>query len=62
MRRFDDSSEPVNKLIAHDLEIDKDRYVVEKGGKEFQLPRKEFELIFLSEQKRKSVRPTSAIK
>ncbi len=46
MRRFDDSSEPVNKLIAHDLEIDKDRYVVEKGGKEFQLPRKEFELLF----------------
>ena len=46
MRRFDDSSEPLNKLIAHDLEIDKDRYVVEKGGKEFQLPRKEFELLF----------------
>ena len=46
MRRFDDSSEPVNKLIAHDLEIDKDRYVVKKGGKEFQLPRKEFELLF----------------
>jgi two-component system alkaline phosphatase synthesis response regulator PhoP len=46
MRRFDDSSEPVNKLIAHDLEINKDRYVVEKGGKEFQLPRKEFELLF----------------
>ena len=46
MRRIDDSSEPVNKLIAHDLEIDKDRYVVEKGGKEFQLPRKEFELLF----------------
>ena len=44
--RIDDSSEPVNKLIAHDLEIDKDRYVVEKGGKEFQLPRKEFELLF----------------
>lgn len=46
MRRFDDSSEPVNKLTAHDLEIDKDRYVVKKGGKEFQLPRKEFELLF----------------
>lgn len=46
IRRFDESSETINKLNVHDLEIDKDRYVVEKGGKEFQLPRKEFELLF----------------
>lgn len=46
MRRFDDSSGVENKLEVHDLEIDKDRYIVKKDNKEFQLPRKEFELLF----------------
>ncbi|MBO6522985.1 MAG: response regulator transcription factor [Balneolaceae bacterium] len=46
MRRFDDTQESVNKLEVHDLEINKDRYIVLKGEKEFQLPRKEFELLF----------------
>ena len=46
MRRFDDKEESVNKLTVHDLEIDKDRYIVTRGEEEFQLPRKEFELVF----------------
>jgi two-component system alkaline phosphatase synthesis response regulator PhoP len=46
MRRFDESAEPINKLEVHDLEIDKDRYIVKREDAEFQLPRKEFELLF----------------
>lgn len=46
MRRFDDSEDSVNKLEADDLTIDKDRYIVSRGEEEFQLPRKEFELLF----------------
>ena len=46
LRRFDDSEQTANKLEVHDLEIDKDRYIVLQGGNEFQLPRKEFELLF----------------
>ncbi len=46
LRRFDDSEQTANKLEVHDLQIDKDRYIVLQGGNEFQLPRKEFELLF----------------
>lgn len=46
MRRFDDAQESPNKLDVHDIEIDKDRYLVKRGEEEFQLPRKEFELLF----------------
>ena len=46
LRRFDDSEQTANKFEAHDLEIDKDRYIVLQEGNEFQLPRKEFELLF----------------
>jgi len=46
LRRFDDNMESVNRLEVHDLEIDKDRYIVTRGKEEFQLPRKEFELLF----------------
>jgi two-component system alkaline phosphatase synthesis response regulator PhoP len=46
MRRFDELGEETNKLEVHDLEIDKDRYLVKRGEAEFQLPRKEFELLF----------------
>jgi two-component system alkaline phosphatase synthesis response regulator PhoP len=46
LRRFDDSEQTANKLKVHDLEIDKDRYIVLQEGNEFQLPRKEFELLF----------------
>ncbi len=46
MRRFDETQEAENKLDVHDLEIDKDRYIVKRADREFQLPRKEFELLF----------------
>ena len=46
LRRFDDSEQTVNKVDVHDLQIDKDRYIVLQQGNEFQLPRKEFELLF----------------
>jgi len=46
LRRFDDSEQTSNKLEVHDLQIDKDRYIVLQEGNEFQLPRKEFELLF----------------
>ncbi|MDA0736031.1 MAG: response regulator transcription factor [Bacteroidetes bacterium] len=46
LRRFEDSEQTANKLEVHDLQIDKDRYIVLQEGNEFQLPRKEFELLF----------------
>lgn len=46
LRRFNETEEEVNKLVVHDLEIDRDRYIVTKGDEEFQLPRKEFELLY----------------
>lgn len=46
LRRFSETEEEVNKLVVHDLEIDKDRYIVTQGDDEFQLPRKEFELLY----------------
>ncbi len=52
MRRFDDTQETVNTQIVHDLEIDKDRYLVKRGEEEFQLPRKEFELLFFLASRR----------
>ncbi|GAB5410514.1 MAG: response regulator transcription factor [Balneolaceae bacterium] len=55
MRRFDDTQESVNKLDVHDLEIDKDRYIVKRGEQEFQLPRKEFELLFFLASRRGKV-------
>ncbi|HBQ61037.1 MAG TPA: DNA-binding response regulator, partial [Balneolaceae bacterium] len=46
MRRFEETTEEVNRLEVHDLVIDKDRYIVLRGEEEFQLPRKEFELLY----------------
>lgn len=46
LRRFDDSEQTANKLEVDDLQIDRDRYIVLQQGNEFQLPRKEFELLF----------------
>lgn len=47
MRRFDDNAESMNRIEVHDIVIDKDRYIVTRGDdEEFQLPRKEFELLF----------------
>ena len=56
LRRFGDTAEEVNKLVVHDLEIDKDRYIVRRGEEEFHLPRKEFELLYYLAGKRGKVR------
>lgn len=46
LRRAGDSPEVGNELAVHDLVINRDRYLVLRGGTEFQLPRKEFEVLF----------------
>ena len=56
LRRFDETEVKVQKLTVHDLVIDKDRYIVTQGGDEFQLPRKEFELLYYLASKRGKVR------
>lgn len=56
LRRFDETEEKVQKLNVHDLEIDKDRYIVTRGNEEFQLPRKEFELLYYLASKKGKVR------
>lgn len=56
LRRFEETEEKVQKLSVHDLEIDKDRYIVTRGEEEFQLPRKEFELLYYLASKRGKVR------
>lgn len=55
LRRFEQSEEPANKLIADDLEINRDKYVVSRGNEEFQLPRKEFELLYYLASRRGKV-------
>ena len=46
LRRYDESTVSDNKISVHDLVIDRGRYIVQRGKEEFQLPRKEFELVF----------------
>lgn len=59
MRRFHpqaEEEEEINRLDVHDLVIDKDRYIVTRGEEEFQLPRKEFELLYYLASRRGKVR------
>lgn len=55
LRRFKTTEEFDDKIEVHDIVIDKDRYIVTRGdNEEFQLPRKEFELLyFLASRKGK---------
>ncbi len=54
LRRFEETKEMADKIEVHDIVIDKDRYIVTQGEEEFQLPRKEFELLyFLASRKGK---------
>ena len=57
LRRYDQHEEaaPSSTILeVHDLKIDKERYIVTKEGVEYQLPRKEFELLhFLASRKGK---------
>lgn len=56
LRRFDDTEEEIKTLEVHDLKIDKDRYIVLRGEEEFQLPRKEFELLYYLASRKGKVR------
>lgn len=56
LRRFRETEEVDKVLKVHDLEIDRDRYIVKRGEEEFQLPRKEFELLYYLASKRGKVR------
>lgn len=54
LRRYEETEEPADRLEVHDIVIDKDRYIVTRGEEDFQLPRKEFELLyFLASRKGK---------
>ena len=54
LRRFNEPGEMTDQIDVHDIVIDKDRYIVTQGEEEFQLPRKEFELLyFLASRKGK---------
>lgn len=46
LRRAVDTPDIGNELAVHDLVINRDRYLVLRAGTEFQLPRKEFEVLF----------------
>lgn len=52
LRRFEETEEPTNRIEVHDIEIDKDRYIVTQNEEEFHLPRKEFELLFFLASKK----------
>lgn len=56
LRRIDESEIQVQVLSVHDLEIDKEKYVVTRDGEEFHLPRKEFELLYYLARKKGKVR------
>lgn len=56
LRRFEETEDPVQKLNVHDLIIDRDRYIVTRGEEEYQLPRKEFELLYYLASKKGKVR------
>lgn len=56
LRRFNETEESTDIIEVHDLVIDKDRYIVKKGDEEFQLPRKEFELLHYLARKQGKVR------
>lgn len=54
LRRSSTSDSLPNIIEVHNLIIDRDRYVVKRNGDEFQLPKKEFELLyFLASRKGK---------
>lgn len=46
LRRLE-TNETAGKMVVGDIEIDRERYLVIKAGKEISLPRKEFELLNL---------------
>lgn len=56
LRRAGDAPDTGTELVVHDLVINRERYLVLRGTKEFQLPRKEFEVLhFLASRKGKVI-------
>jgi two-component system alkaline phosphatase synthesis response regulator PhoP len=56
LRRAGDAPDTGSELVVHDLVINRERYLVLRGTKEFQLPRKEFEVLhFLASRKGKVI-------
>lgn len=56
LRRAGDSPDVGAELVVHDLVINRERYLVLRGSKEFHLPRKEFEVLhFLASRKGKVI-------
>jgi two-component system alkaline phosphatase synthesis response regulator PhoP len=45
--RRNESRKPIEEIHSNDLRINREKYLVEKGGKEIQFPKKEFELLAL---------------
>lgn len=55
LRRVGTTEDLEITLTADDLSIDRSRYVVSRGSQEFQLPRKEFELLYFLVSRRGKV-------
>lgn len=56
LRRAGDAPDVGAELVVHDLVINRERYLVLRGSKEFHLPRKEFEVLhFLASRKGKVI-------
>lgn len=56
LRRAGDAPDTGSELVVHDLVINRERYLVLRGSAEFQLPRKEFEVLhFLASRKGKVI-------
>ncbi len=55
LRRAVETEEVGAEIAVHDLLINRDRYLVLRGTKEFQLPRKEFEVLFFLASRRGKV-------
>lgn len=56
LRRAGDAPDTGSELVVHDLVINRERYLVLRGTKEFQLPRKEFEVLhFLASRRGKVI-------
>jgi two-component system alkaline phosphatase synthesis response regulator PhoP len=45
--RRNESRKPIEEIHSNELRINREKYLVEKGGKEIQFPKKEFELLAL---------------
>jgi len=55
LRRFQETENAGNVIEVHDLKIDKERYIVLRNSDEFQLPKKEFELLYFLASRRGKV-------